>query len=98
MALRHRKLNRKRWALTRRRVFDRDGWRCRKCGGAGRLECDHIQPLERQADDADPYDLDNLQALCRGCHIDKTRRENDRRAAEQNPAAAAWKRAVAEMM
>ncbi|MDE2812022.1 MAG: HNH endonuclease signature motif containing protein [Gemmatimonadota bacterium] len=98
MGKRHRKLNRKRWALTRRRVFERDSWRCRKCGRAGRLECDHVRPLETLPDDADPYELDNLQALCRGCHIDKTRRENDQRAAELYPAAAAWKRAVEELM
>ena len=82
----------------RLRVFERDGYRCRLCGRPGRLECDHVRPMDRLPDDADPYDLDNLQALCRGCHIRKTRRENEARAAEQFPAAAAWKRAVEELM
>ena len=55
-------------------------------------------PLQLQPDDADPYDLAGLQALCRGCHIDKTKRENDERAALESPAAAAWKRAIRELM
>ena len=65
-------LNRKRWAGVRRRVLDRDGWRCVTCGKAGRLECDHKVPMFRLAEGADPYDLDNLQTLCRKCHLSKT--------------------------
>lgn len=63
--------NRGRWAALRRRVFDRDGWRCRKCGKAGRLECDHVVPVERGGA---PWDMGNIQTLCRGCHIDKHRK------------------------
>ena len=38
-------------------------------------EVDHVQPLQWGGD---PWALDNLQVLCRGCHIEKTRRENRR--------------------
>ena len=55
-----------RWAALRLRVFERDGYRCRKCGKAGRLECDHVVPV---AQGGAPYDPANLQTLCRGCHI-----------------------------
>ena len=67
----HDKLSRRRWAQVRRRVFDRNGYRCKVCGKAGKLECDHVIPLE---DGGDMWDPDNLQAICRGCHIDKTAR------------------------
>ena len=65
-----------RWRLLRRRIFDRDGWRCQTCGKAGRLECDHIIPLHQGGEFWEPS---NLQALCRGCHFAKTARENARR-------------------
>ena len=52
------RLNRHRWARVRRMVFDRDGYCCRKCGRAGRLECDHVQPLHRGGD---PWKLSNVQ-------------------------------------
>ena len=66
--------NRKGWARVRRKVFERDGYRCRSCGRAGRLECDHVQRLDTTH--KDPLDMSNLQALCRGCHIAKTAQEN----------------------
>ena len=37
----------RRWRALRLFVFNRDGWRCRVCGRAGRLECDHVVPLHR---------------------------------------------------
>lgn len=60
------------WRALRRWVFERDGWRCRACGRAGRLECDHIKNWR---DGGAFWSAQNLQALCRGCHITKTRRE-----------------------
>ena len=63
------------WAALRRRVFRRDGYRCRACGRPGRLECDHVVPL-RQGGPL--LHVDNLQTLCRSCHIEKTRSENRR--------------------
>lgn len=73
MSQKHRSFNRRRWAYVRWRVLERDGWRCVKCGKAGRLEVDHTIPLHHGGA---PYSMSNLQALCRGCHIAKTRQEN----------------------
>ncbi len=80
-----------RWGRVRRQALERDGWRCRRCGRPGRLEVDHIRPL-RQGGAA--YDLGNLQTLCRGCHIGKTRAENRR---PLTPAEIAWRELVAEL-
>ena len=60
------------WRRLRLEILERDGYRCRKCGKAGRLEVDHIKPLRRGGDE---YSPGNLQAICRGCHIEKTRTE-----------------------
>ena len=75
----------RRWLATRVAVFERDGYRCVKCGLPGRLECDHVRPLARGGD---PWGMDNLQSLCRGCHIAKTAAENER---ELSPESAAWR-------
>ena len=82
-------VDRKRWAVIRRRVFDRDGWRCRNCGRSGRLECDHIRPVKWGGA---VYDMANLQTLCRECHIAKTRAENRQNWPERD----AWAALVAE--
>ena len=67
MSRHHIRLNGHRWEAVRRAVFERDGWRCVECGRAGRLEVDHVQPLHKGGD---PWALDNLQSLCRRCHIE----------------------------
>ena len=64
------------------------------CGRAGRLECDHIIPLEREPGQ-DPYDPHGLQALCRSCHIAKTAVENRR---PLTPAEERWRALVADML
>ena len=92
MSRHHTHLNAHRWATVRRLVFVRDGWRCVMCGRAGRLECDHVIPLDRGGD---PWDSNNLQTLCRSCHIAKTADENRR---EPTPAESAWRELVAEML
>lgn len=84
------KLDRKRWALLRLKVFERDGWRCRRCGRAGRLECDHVIPLHAGGA---PLDLANLQALCRPCHVAKSADENTR----PDPEREAWRAKLAEI-
>ena len=52
------------------RVFRRAGWRCEECGAAGRLECDHIVPISQGGGE---WDTENYQALCRACHLHKSR-------------------------
>ena len=91
MSRHHTPLNARRWATARRAVFDRDGYRCVLCGRAGRLECDHVTPLDRGGD---PWDQANLQTLCRACHIAKTREENRRPLTE---AEVAWRAFVDEL-
>lgn len=68
-------LNRRKWNRIRQQVFERDGYRCVKCGRAGRLECDHIIPLSKGGE---VYSASNLQSMCRSCHFEKTRSENGR--------------------
>ena len=89
-------LDRQRWERVRRQVFERDGYRCVKCGKAGklaasRLEVDHRLRLR---DGGAPLDLRNLQTLCRDCHISKTARENTK----PNPEREAWAKLIREMM
>ena len=94
MSRHHASLNARRWAAVRRHVLARDLHRCVMCGKAGRLECDHISPLEREPGQ-DPFDPNGLQTVCRGCHIEKTRRENRR---ELTPAEAAWRAFASELL
>ena len=93
MSSRHHQLNRRRWAAVRRRVLDRDGWRCQACGKAGRLEVDHVEPLWRTPDQ-NPYRLEGLQALCRNCHLDKSRAEHSRHVPAD---IAAWRELLADL-
>ena len=86
-------LSGRRWRRLRRVALDRDGWRCQSCGRAGRLEADHVVPLERGGA---PWSLDNLQVLCRGCHIAKTRAER-RPARQPSPAVQRWANLVADL-
>ena len=65
----------RRWRWVRRVVLDRDGWKCTKCGRVGRLEVHHRQSIRRT--DADPFDPDGCETLCRVCHFrahDKARK------------------------
>ena len=94
MSRNHAYLNTCRWAAVRRTVLERDDWRCVRCGRAGRLECDHVEPLKREPGQ-DPYDINGLQTLCGSCHIAKTAAENRR---EPTPAEAAWRELVEEII
>ena len=94
MSKRHARLHARRWRAVRRAVLERDGWRCTACGRPGRLEVDHIRPLQREPGQ-DPYDVNGLQSLCRSCHIAKTSRENRR---ELSPAEAEWRDFVRELL
>ena len=81
----------RRWARVRREVLERDGYRCQGCGKAGVLEVDHVVPVSAGGD---RWDLANLQALCRGCHIAKTRNETGPR---PSPARERWDRLIEEL-
>ena len=49
-------------------VYDRDGWRCRKCGRkTNDLEVDHIYPIAKGGKTT----FDNLQTLCHRCNVKK---------------------------
>ena len=63
----------KRWRLLRKHILRRDGYRCRLCNRAGRLEVDHATPIVMGGDWWNPS---NLRAVCRSCHIAKTREAN----------------------
>ena len=79
-------IDRKRWKSVRLSILDRDNWQCVCCGKSGRMEVDHIKPLE---DGGEKYNPSNLQTLARGCHIEKTRGERIRKTAR--PEVIAWR-------
>lgn len=67
--------------VSRREVFDRDGWRCRACGcdtprnligtcNDNAPELDHVIALSRGGS----HTMDNVQLLCRVCNILKGHR------------------------
>ena len=94
MSHHHARLHARRWDAVRRAVFKRDNFRCVECGRAGKLEVDHVTPMQREPGQ-DVYDPNGLQSLCRACHIEKTRRENRR---PLTPAEAAWRELVSELL
>ena len=93
MSRHHNHVNARSWAAVRRAVLKRDGFRCVECGRAGKLEVDHIVPMQREPGQ-DVYDPNGLQSLCRACHIAKTAAENRR---ELTPAELAWRELVSEL-
>ena len=49
-------------------IYDRDHWRCRKCGRkTNDLEVDHIIPIAKGGKST----FDNLQTLCHRCNVKK---------------------------
>lgn len=54
-------------AGLRRKVFERDGYRCVTCGDWHDLSCDHIIPESKGG----PATFENLQTLCRSCNSSK---------------------------
>ena len=65
MSRHHRRTPNRAWERIRRRVFERDEHRCKRCGRAGRLEAHHVVSLAAGGTN----DISNLRTLCRGCHI-----------------------------
>jgi 5-methylcytosine-specific restriction endonuclease McrA len=48
-----------------KRVLERDGWRCKKCGSLENLQIHHQIKRSQQGDDT----LGNLVTLCAYCHL-----------------------------
>lgn len=48
----------------RRKILERDGWGCQKCGSRTNLEVHHSQFRSRQGDDSE----NNLITVCHACH------------------------------
>lgn len=69
----------RKWMEIRSRVMRRDGYMCQcgKCKGKKLLadEVDHIVPLFKGGTD----DLDNLMAMNKDCHEDKTNKDKGNR-------------------
>ena len=63
-----RKVNQSKWRRVRAYAIRRDK-ACRRCGATQNLEADHIRPLHKGGK---PYELSNVQTLCRTCHRRRT--------------------------
>jgi 5-methylcytosine-specific restriction endonuclease McrA len=50
-----------------KRVLERDGWRCQKCGSLRDLQVHHRTYCSRRGDDS----LANLVTLCEYCHMEE---------------------------
>ena len=62
----------KQWKRARQQALERDNDSCTKCGSYNQLIVHHRVEI---GPGIDPYDVDNLQTLCRRCH----RGEHNRR-------------------
>ena len=83
MSIKHHRYNQRRWGVIRRRVFQRDGYKCRNCGKRGsRFEAHHEPPEKAETD---PYNPAHILTLCRQCHIERHRTPKP-----VNPEVAAW--------
>lgn len=72
-ARRRRKLKAARGLISkskRRNVYERDGYRCVRCGATDDLSLDHIVPVSRGGKN----DYENLQTMCRPCNVRKGNR------------------------
>lgn len=54
----------------RKTVFERDGGKCRQCGGTFDLQYDHVTPVAYGG----PTTVENLQLLCGTCNQRKGKR------------------------
>jgi 5-methylcytosine-specific restriction endonuclease McrA len=61
------KLGKQVYRRLMKRVLERDGWRCRKCGALENLQIHHKIKRSQQGNDS----LDNLVTLCTYCHMEE---------------------------
>lgn len=67
------------WTSARHAAFKRDGGRCRRCGTVGR-EVNHITPRYGSGYQTGCHNhQDNLETLCRPCHLAVTRIQREAR-------------------
>lgn len=92
MSKNHDRIEPKRWARVRKQALERAGYRSEKSGLRGKLEVDHIVPIDRGGA---VYDMDNVQVLTRTEHIDKTAAENRR---EPSPEEKEWADYLSKMI
>ena len=76
------------WDRFRRRLLDARGWRCSKCGLAGKLEINHKRPLQQGGA---VFDEKNCEILCVPCHIAHHR-------PDPRPGVAAWRTLLDEII
>ena len=53
------------WQQVREIAERRDGYRCRQCGSAEKIEAHHVQGL---AEGGSAFSLENIITLCADCH------------------------------
>ena len=58
------KLKREEYALLRKRVLERDGWRCQECSLMRDLQVHHMKSRSQLGGDV----MQNLITLCVSCH------------------------------
>jgi 5-methylcytosine-specific restriction endonuclease McrA len=61
------KLGKQIYRRLMKRVLERDGWRCQKCGSLENLQVHHKIKRSQQGNDA----LGNLVSLCAQCHMEE---------------------------
>ena len=59
------KLGKQVYRRLMKRVLERDGWRCQKCGSLENLQVHHKIRRSQQGNDS----LENLVTLCAYCHL-----------------------------
>jgi 5-methylcytosine-specific restriction protein A len=61
------KLKPEEYTVVRKRVLERDGWRCQDCGAAQNLQVHHMKARSQLGGDA----MHNLITLCVICHRER---------------------------
>ena len=64
----HKMRGRHQWREWRKKIYERDGYKCLDCGSNVNLEPHHILPIRKEEYRARLFDLTNGITLCRQCH------------------------------